>query len=227
MQSVVQYLYLSKFINNNTKSLQFGVGAPLLESEALSRPGVCASLTLRHVCTGSVGRQKVGCCGFQTGWPTSFPSRRGVAALPGKPRSWFSLARDWWQKPVCWSGEEGWREPHGTGFTDAVLPRERARTTPHTHNPARKIKDQNVVSSEINSPVPSVWGGRAHLVYIRFSWVFPLQVCQHTAWYKVTGWFDSQTAWNDSSKFREHSPSHIDTELNKKHLKYFFLVMTT
>lgn len=57
---------------------------------------------------------------------------------------------------------------------------------PPTHrNPAKTIKDQNVVSSEISSPVSLVWGGRARLVYVRFSWVFPLQVCQHTAWYKV------------------------------------------
>ena len=119
----------------------------------------------------------------------SFPNRlahkfskwRGAAALPGKPRSWFSLDRDWWQKPVCWSGEEGCREPRGTGFMDTILPRERARTTPHTHHPAKKIKGQNVVSSEINSPVSSVSGGSALLVYVRFSWIFPLQVCQHMA----------------------------------------------
>lgn len=131
---------------------------------------------LRRVCAGSMGR-KEGCCGFQTGWPTSFLSGGEAAALPGNLRSGFSLDK----RLVTETSVLIWRRgvkgtSRLTGHTRMPYFQRKSQDH-HTHAILqRQSKDQNVISSEISSPVSLVWGGRARLVICKQLGFFPLQV---------------------------------------------------
>lgn len=170
----MQYMYnnyISQFINNNIKSLQGSVGAHCWSLKS-SAGLVCVPQPSDVSALGVWGGRKQGAVVSKQAGPQVFKVEG--SGSPARETSALVFLR---QRLVTETGVLVWRRgvqrtTRHRFYGHHTSQRKSQDHTPHTHHPAKKIKDQNVVSSEINSPVSLVWGGSALLVYVRFSWVF-------------------------------------------------------